>query len=38
MIVVVEGISAAGKTNWCCTHATGHVLSPDQLDKGVARG
>ena len=26
MIVVVEGISAAGKTSWCRAHAVGHVV------------
>ena len=26
MIVVVEGISAAGKTSWCRKHAAGHVV------------
>lgn len=26
MIVVVEGISAAGKTRWCREHAAGHVV------------
>lgn len=34
MIVVVEGISAAGKTSWCRAHAAGHVVeeAPQQAD------
>jgi hypothetical protein len=27
MIVVVEGISAAGKTSWCRRHGAGHVVA-----------
>ena len=27
MIVVVEGISASGKTTWCRNHANGHVVA-----------
>lgn len=27
MIVVVEGISAAGKTSWCRKHGAGHVVA-----------
>ena len=30
MIVVVEGISAAGKTRWCRRHAAGHVVEEAQ--------
>lgn len=34
MIVVVEGISASGKTWWCAQHAGGHVIA----ETGRVRG
>jgi hypothetical protein len=40
MIVVVEGISAAGKTRWCRRHAPGHIVrearpGPDVPDRAA---
>lgn len=35
MILVVEGISAAGKTSWCNRHANGHVV-PEAAATGPA--
>lgn len=35
MIVVVEGISAAGKTSWCRNHAQGFVAETFPADRHV---
>jgi hypothetical protein len=47
MIVVVEGISASGKSTWCAEHGAGHIVAenghlldvPDRISdpRGVAR-
>ena len=35
MIVVVEGISAAGKTSWCRRHGAGHLVEEARPDGPV---
>ena len=35
MLVVVEGISASGKTSWCAEHAAGHVVAEASPDPPI---
>ncbi|HZQ40042.1 MAG TPA: hypothetical protein VFA87_04590 [Rhizomicrobium sp.] len=37
MIVVIEGISACGKSSWCSSHAAGHVVAENGRINGPDR-
>jgi hypothetical protein len=37
MIVVIEGISACGKSSWCSSHANGHVVAENARNDAPDR-
>jgi hypothetical protein len=37
MIIVIEGISASGKSHWCSSHANGHVVAENGRIDGPDR-